>query len=76
MSFGVRDLDKLEAQEYVIEILCSSQMSECVSSYWVCEKSDGVRVLLFINTIISTKAQIVYLVCRYSQPCNLRVSTS
>jgi hypothetical protein len=31
-------------------------------SFWVCEKSDGIRVLLFVNTIITTNAQTVYLV--------------
>lgn len=46
MSFGLRDLDKLETQDY-----------------WVCEKSDGVRVLLFINT---TNAQTVYLIDRHN----------
>jgi hypothetical protein len=31
-------------------------------SYWVCEKSDGVRVLLFILTILETNEQSVYIV--------------
>lgn len=32
------------------------------NSYWVCEKSDGVRVLMFIHTNLETKAQAVYIV--------------
>lgn len=30
-------------------------------SYWVAEKSDGVRVLLFVHTDLQTKEQAVYL---------------
>lgn len=29
--------------------------------YWVCEKSDGVRVLFFLQTDPSTGSQVVYL---------------
>jgi len=36
--------------------------SDCsFSSYWVCEKSDGIRVLLFVATL--GDAQSVFLVC-------------
>lgn len=33
-----------------------------VCSYWVCEKSDGIRVLLFVQTDLKTKDQAIYLV--------------
>lgn len=36
------------------------------SSYWVCEKSDGIRVLLFISTLGET--QNVFLVRAQSVP--------
>ena len=32
------------------------------SSYWVTEKSDGIRVLLFVHTSLQTKEQNIYLV--------------
>ncbi|KZP12558.1 hypothetical protein FIBSPDRAFT_913260 [Athelia psychrophila] len=48
VSFGVRDLDKLELQDF-----------------WVCEKSDGMRVLLFVNTLPS-KEQLVYIIDRHN----------
>ncbi|KAH9997316.1 mRNA capping enzyme, catalytic domain-containing protein [Russula vinacea] len=35
-------------------------------SYWVCEKSDGVRVLLFILTILETNEQSVYIIDRHN----------
>lgn len=31
-------------------------------SFWVCEKSDGIRVLLFIHTDLETNDQAVFLV--------------
>lgn len=34
----------------------------CRASFWVCEKSDGVRVLLYIQTNLQTKEQDVFLV--------------
>ncbi|KAI0093972.1 mRNA capping enzyme, catalytic domain-containing protein [Irpex rosettiformis] len=34
--------------------------------YWVCEKSDGVRVLLLVQTDSQTKAQSVYLIDRHN----------
>jgi len=34
--------------------------------YWVCEKSDGVRVLLFVLTILETDEQFVYIVDRHN----------
>jgi hypothetical protein len=32
------------------------------TSYWVCEKSDGVRVLLVVLTVLETNEQFVYTV--------------
>ncbi|EKM55158.1 uncharacterized protein PHACADRAFT_120236 [Phanerochaete carnosa HHB-10118-sp] len=34
--------------------------------YWVCEKSDGIRVLLFVQTDLRTKDQGVYLIDRHN----------
>ncbi|GBE82117.1 mRNA capping enzyme [Sparassis latifolia] len=34
--------------------------------YWVCEKSDGVRVLLFVQTDIHTTDQAIYLIDRHN----------
>ncbi|CAL1705163.1 unnamed protein product [Somion occarium] len=34
--------------------------------FWVAEKSDGVRVLLFVNTDLQTKDQAVYLIDRHN----------
>ncbi|KAF8643837.1 hypothetical protein AX16_008854 [Volvariella volvacea WC 439] len=34
--------------------------------FWVCEKSDGVRVLLFVNTDLNTGVQNVYLIDRHN----------
>ena len=31
-------------------------------SYWVCEKSDGIRVLMLVQTDLQTKDQTIYLV--------------
>ncbi|GLB34648.1 putative second step of mRNA capping [Lyophyllum shimeji] len=49
VSFGVRDLDKLERADY-----------------WVCEKSDGVRVLFFVNTDLASGDQALYLIDRHN----------
>ncbi|KDQ60776.1 hypothetical protein JAAARDRAFT_172973 [Jaapia argillacea MUCL 33604] len=49
VSFGTKDLDKLESQDY-----------------WVCEKSDGVRVLMLIQTDLDTNAQAVFLIDRHN----------
>jgi hypothetical protein len=32
------------------------------TSYWVCEKSDGIRVLLVVITVLETDEQFVYTV--------------
>jgi len=61
VSFGVKDLAKLESQEYVF----SSEKSAArltTRSYWVCEKSDGIRVLFLIATNVETLEQDAYLV--------------
>ncbi|KAI6099909.1 mRNA capping enzyme [Pisolithus croceorrhizus] len=34
--------------------------------YWVCEKSDGVRVLFFLQTDPTTGSQVVYLIDRHN----------
>ncbi|KAF8077651.1 mRNA capping enzyme [Lyophyllum atratum] len=49
VSFGMRDLDKLESADY-----------------WVCEKSDGVRVLFLINTDLASGDQALYLIDRHN----------
>ncbi|GJE90746.1 mRNA capping enzyme [Phanerochaete sordida] len=49
VSFGTRDLEKLENQDY-----------------WVCEKSDGVRVLLFVQTDLKSREQAVFLIDRHN----------
>ncbi|RDB22263.1 mRNA-capping enzyme subunit alpha [Hypsizygus marmoreus] len=49
VSFGVRDLTKLENEDY-----------------WVCEKSDGVRVLFLIHTDVTTKDQTLYIIDRHN----------
>lgn len=36
--------------------------TRCSRSYWVCEKSDGVRVLLIVLTNLDTSEQIVFIV--------------
>ncbi|KAF5389883.1 hypothetical protein D9757_003631 [Collybiopsis confluens] len=48
VSFGIRDLLKLENQDF-----------------WVCEKSDGVRVLLFV-LFDETEGQRVFLIDRHN----------
>ncbi|KZT26376.1 mRNA capping enzyme [Neolentinus lepideus HHB14362 ss-1] len=48
VSFGTKDLEKLEKQDY-----------------WVCEKSDGVRVLLLVITL-NAGDQTVYLIDRHN----------
>jgi hypothetical protein len=37
------------------------------TSYWVCEKSDGIRVLLVVLTVLETNEQFVYTVRPYRQ---------
>ncbi|KAH9981329.1 mRNA capping enzyme [Lactifluus volemus] len=49
VSFGTKDLDRLEHEDY-----------------WVCEKSDGIRVLLVVLTNPETSDQIVYIVDRHN----------
>ncbi|KAF8809031.1 mRNA guanylyltransferase [Phlegmacium glaucopus] len=49
VSFGVKDLTKLENQDY-----------------WVCEKSDGIRVLFLVATDLQTKAQRTYIIDRHN----------
>lgn len=34
--------------------------------YWVCEKSDGIRVLLFVQTDLNTNDQAVYIIDRHN----------
>ncbi|KAG7092666.1 hypothetical protein E1B28_009001 [Marasmius oreades] len=34
--------------------------------FWICEKSDGLRVLLFVHTNLQTKEQAVYLIDRHN----------
>jgi hypothetical protein len=54
VSFGSSDLNKLEQLECVLlnalASLTLSLIAPCRNSYWVCEKSDGIRVLFFIQT--------------------------
>lgn len=66
VSFGVHDLDKLENQECV---LCQCHPLNLIDnpparplSFWVCEKSDGIRVLFLIVTDSETRAQNIFLV--------------
>ncbi|KAF5373954.1 hypothetical protein D9758_000717 [Tetrapyrgos nigripes] len=49
VSFGTRDLLKLESQDF-----------------WVCEKSDGIRVLFLVNVDMQTQDQSVYLIDRHN----------
>ncbi|THH13869.1 hypothetical protein EW146_g6409 [Bondarzewia mesenterica] len=49
VSFGSKDLDRLEKEDY-----------------WVCEKSDGVRVLFVILTNLDTNEQLVHIVDRHN----------
>ncbi|KAF8891311.1 mRNA capping enzyme [Infundibulicybe gibba] len=49
VSFGRRDLEKLERQDF-----------------WVCEKSDGIRVLLLVHTDLPSKTQTIYLIDRHN----------
>ncbi|KAG6829641.1 hypothetical protein H0H92_003974 [Tricholoma furcatifolium] len=65
VSFGIRDLDKLESAECVLCIDGDSAWSLYRDSYWVCEKSDGVRVLFLINTNLVTGEQALYLIDRH-----------
>lgn len=66
VSFSVQDLDKLENQECVY--LRTMHLSSSYSlSFWVCEKSDGVRVLFLIVINFETEDQDVFLVSRFVQ---------
>ncbi|KAF8969639.1 mRNA capping enzyme, catalytic domain-containing protein [Flammula alnicola] len=49
VSFGFRDLAKLERQDY-----------------WVCEKSDGIRVLFLVLTNLETKEQRTFIIDRHN----------
>ncbi|KAI0054024.1 mRNA capping enzyme [Auriscalpium vulgare] len=49
VSFGVKDLERLEK-----------------SDYWVCEKSDGVRILFVVLTNLDTNEQLVCIVDRHN----------
>jgi hypothetical protein len=40
----------------------SCRHSFVLASYWVCEKSDGIRVLFFLQTDLTSGTQAVYLV--------------
>jgi len=41
-------------------------LTDCSHSYWVSEKSDGVRVLLVVLTNLETSEQIVFIVDRHN----------
>lgn len=67
VSFSAKDLEKLEKQEYAVPQRRAFRLElngvyaiRC--SFWVAEKSDGIRVLLFVHTDINTMDQMVYLV--------------
>lgn len=71
VSFGVKDLAKLETQEYVLGLFYRPFTNLCgvssftiffLLSYWVCEKSDGVRVLFLVKTDLNSNAQETYIV--------------
>ncbi|TFK42290.1 mRNA capping enzyme [Crucibulum laeve] len=49
VSFGTRDLAKLETQDF-----------------WVCEKSDGIRVLMLVAIHPETREQSVYIIDRHN----------
>ncbi|KDR73643.1 hypothetical protein GALMADRAFT_72172 [Galerina marginata CBS 339.88] len=49
VSFGTRDLAKLETQDY-----------------WVCEKSDGIRVLFLVATNLDNNDQTTYIIDRHN----------
>lgn len=55
VSFNKQSLDVMLKKEYVF---CLINVS-----FWVCEKSDGLRVLLLIVVPPATNIQEVYLVC-------------
>jgi hypothetical protein len=77
VSFTNKDLDKLEKNEYVwfIQFLETTYLVARVS-FWVCEKSDGVRVLFLICTTGADQA--VYLVCYPALliPCHTQLPQS
>lgn len=50
---------------------CSLRNTYLYRSYWVAEKSDGVRVLLLVHTDTMTTDQMVYLVSSPSVCCAL-----
>ena len=75
VSFSTKDLERLENEECVS---CDPPhiLHSCVCfSYWVCEKSDGVRVLLVVLTNLDTSEQMVCIV-RSSHPIPLSASHS
>lgn len=61
VSFGKKDIEKLESLEYVAPLFRLTWPFTATSSYWVCEKSDGIRVLFLIQTDL--KDQMVFIVC-------------
>lgn len=81
VSFGTRDLDRLEKQEcvqsYPFSALVRSVPLNRVDpgilfsgphqyhSYWVCEKSDGIRVLFVVLTNPEGNQQLVHIVCLF-----------
>ena len=62
VSFVTKDLEKLETQEYVKWCNYSHVFTIVFLSYWVCEKSDGIRVLLLVATEQGSGGQSVYIV--------------
>ena len=60
ISFSLDHLNELEKKECVA-LSPSRCLADSPSSYWVCEKSDGIRVLFFLQTD-PTGSQAVYLV--------------
>ncbi|KAJ7709742.1 mRNA capping enzyme, catalytic domain-containing protein [Mycena rosella] len=64
VSFAQGDLAKLESQECVILAVSVLIQAKTFPSFWVCEKSDGMRVLLLVHTDTNAGSQTVYLIDR------------